>query len=143
MSFLFINKTLQLNNLKTRTAMNTKFSVFVICIETIIYLLLYNLHDCTFNVNTEYSFVSCNNFEVAVQNNLTKSWIFLREISVAGFRYSETIVFGIHSNFTYDRSSLSKVFFKIGVLKNWPAKRFLETFFTEHCCFSNNFRLLL
>ena len=28
--------------------MNAKILVFVICIETIIYLLLYNLHDCTF-----------------------------------------------------------------------------------------------
>ena len=48
MSFLFINKTLRLNNLKTRTAMNAKISVFVVCVEAIIYLLLYNLHDCTF-----------------------------------------------------------------------------------------------
>ena len=29
--------------------MNAKISVFVICIEAIIYLLLRNLHDCTFN----------------------------------------------------------------------------------------------
>ena len=29
--------------------MNVEISVFVICIEAIIYLLLYNLHDCTFN----------------------------------------------------------------------------------------------
>ena len=28
--------------------MNAKISVFVICIEVIIYLLLHNLHDCTF-----------------------------------------------------------------------------------------------
>ena len=28
--------------------MNAKVSVFVICFEAIIYLLLYNLHDCTF-----------------------------------------------------------------------------------------------
>ena len=32
--------------------MNAKISVFVICVEVIIYLLLDNLHDCTFNVNT-------------------------------------------------------------------------------------------
>ena len=43
-----MNKTLQLINLKTRTAMNAKISVSVICVEAIIYLLLYNLHDCTF-----------------------------------------------------------------------------------------------
>ena len=29
--------------------MNAKISVFVIHVEAIIYLLLYNLHDCTFN----------------------------------------------------------------------------------------------
>ena len=51
--FLLINKTLQLNNLKTRPTMNAKVSVFVICVEAIIYLLLYNLHDCTFKENTE------------------------------------------------------------------------------------------
>ena len=34
---------LQLNNLKTRTATNTKISVFI-CIEAIIYLLLYKFH---------------------------------------------------------------------------------------------------
>ena len=28
--------------------MNAKISVFAICVEAIIYLLLYNLHDCTF-----------------------------------------------------------------------------------------------
>ena len=30
--------------------MNAKISVFVICIEATIYLLLYDLHDCTFKV---------------------------------------------------------------------------------------------
>ena len=49
MSFLFVNKTSRLNNPKTRPAMNVKISVFVICVEAIIYLLLYNLHECTFN----------------------------------------------------------------------------------------------
>ena len=49
MSSLFINKTLRLNNLKTRTTMNAKISVFAIFIEAMIYLLYYNLHDCTFN----------------------------------------------------------------------------------------------
>ena len=31
--------------------MNAKISVFVICVEAIIYLLLHNLHDCTFNMS--------------------------------------------------------------------------------------------
>ena len=39
---------MRLNNLKTRSAMNAKISVFVICVEAITYLLLNNLHDCTF-----------------------------------------------------------------------------------------------
>ena len=33
--FLFINKTLRLNNLKTKTAMNAKISVFVISVVVI------------------------------------------------------------------------------------------------------------
>ena len=48
--FSYMNKTLRLNNLKTRIAMNTTISVFAICVEAIICWLLYNLHDCTFNV---------------------------------------------------------------------------------------------
>ena len=35
--------------LKTKRAMNVKVSVFVICVETIMYFSLYNLHDCTLN----------------------------------------------------------------------------------------------
>ena len=46
---------LQLNNLKTRTAMNAKISVFVICDEAIIYLLLYNSHDWTFRNAYEWT----------------------------------------------------------------------------------------
>ena len=52
MSFLFIKKTLRLNESKTKTVMNAETSVFVICVEVIIYLpfVLYNLRDyCTFN----------------------------------------------------------------------------------------------
>ena len=30
--------------------MNAKISVFVNCVEATIYLLLYNLHDCTFKL---------------------------------------------------------------------------------------------
>ena len=48
MSFLFINKFLWLSNLKIRTDMNAKISVFIICAEVIIYLVLYSLDDCTF-----------------------------------------------------------------------------------------------
>ena len=40
--------------------MNAKITVFVICVEAIMYLLLHNLHDCTFK-------------DVAVHNSLVRS----------------------------------------------------------------------
>ena len=43
-----INSILRLINLSRRTAMNAKISVFVIYVEAIIYLLLYNFLDSTF-----------------------------------------------------------------------------------------------
>ena len=52
MPFLFVNKTLWLNNLKSKTAINVKISVFVICDEAIINLLSYNLHYCTLIVRS-------------------------------------------------------------------------------------------
>ena len=78
-----------------------------------------NWGNSDFNANTEHIIFCCNNFEAAIQNNLTKFWKFFKEISVVGFHYSETIVFGIDSNFIYDRISRSWLFFKIGVLRNW------------------------
>ena len=43
-------KPLQANNLKTKKSMNEQTSVFVICVEGIMYLLLYSLIDCTFKM---------------------------------------------------------------------------------------------
>ena len=60
LSFLIINKTLRLINLKIRTATNAKTSMFVICVEVIIYLLLYNLYDCTFQISIDLNFYSNN-----------------------------------------------------------------------------------
>ena len=40
--------------------------------------------------------------EGAIQNNLSKSRRFSREISVVEFRYGGTIVLSIHNNFTHD-----------------------------------------
>ena len=37
MSFLFINKTLRLYNFKTRITVNAKFSLFFICVQSIIH----------------------------------------------------------------------------------------------------------
>ena len=48
--FAFINKTLRVNNLKAITTMNVEISVFVIYVEAFMYLLIYNLHDFTFNI---------------------------------------------------------------------------------------------
>ena len=42
--------------------MNIEISVFIICIEAIIYLLLYNLHDCTFKERTRND-ARCNNHD--------------------------------------------------------------------------------
>ena len=39
--------------------MNAKILVFVICVEAIIYLLLYNLHDCTFKTFQLYWLLLC------------------------------------------------------------------------------------
>ena len=52
LSFLFINKTLRLHNLKTRTVMNAKISVFLVCVEAIINFFVYHLHNCIFNLIT-------------------------------------------------------------------------------------------
>ena len=39
--------------------MNAKVPVFVICVEASIYLLLYNLHDCTFKeINFPWQYIS-------------------------------------------------------------------------------------
>ena len=43
-----LNKTLRVNNVTTAVAINVKIAMFVISVEVIIYLLLYNLHDYTF-----------------------------------------------------------------------------------------------
>ena len=56
--------------------------------------------------------------EVTTHNNLSKSQKFSREISV-DFDYSETIVFGIHSNFTYDSKTYDIVKLNSDNLKSY------------------------
>ena len=47
--------TLRLSNLKTRTGIKAKVSALDVCVEAIMYLLLYNWHDCIFeHVDREY-----------------------------------------------------------------------------------------
>ena len=55
LSFLFVNKTSWFSNLKTTTALNAKISEFVICAKEIIYLLLYNFHECTFKAIIKFN----------------------------------------------------------------------------------------
>ena len=62
MSFLFVNKTLRLNNWKTRTTVSAKTSVFVICAEAIIYLLLHNLHGCSLKATHEMTVCVMNDY---------------------------------------------------------------------------------
>ena len=47
--------------------------------------------------------------EAAIQNNLSKSRRFSRKISLVEFGFGGTIVFGIHSNFTYDSETYAIV----------------------------------
>ena len=48
---MYIIKNLRPDNSKTKTAMNAKILIFVICVEAIIYLLLHNLH---YNLHKKY-----------------------------------------------------------------------------------------
>ena len=51
--------------------MDAKISVFVICVEAIIYLLLYSLHDCTFKkqigskIKANTCFISTNSLRLS------------------------------------------------------------------------------
>ena len=67
---MFINKRLRLNNSKTRTAMNAKTLIFVICVEAIIYLPLRTLHDCNFKTYKNHT----QNYIVWLIFKLSLSW---------------------------------------------------------------------
>ena len=100
MSFLFINKTLRLNNLKTRTAMTEKFSVFAICVETIIYLLLYDLPDFTYN--NQYCSICRPSTSIIHQSIGLNASIFSWGIlfySRASFKKSRSVIFRLRCTF--------------------------------------------
>ena len=42
--------------------MDVKIPVFVICVEAIMYLFLYGLHDCTFNAGAKICFLGGSHF---------------------------------------------------------------------------------
>ena len=59
--------------------MNVKISVLVTCVEVIMYLLLYNLHDCTFKGATKSDFMHCSCVVIVLFNTaLCRSAIFYR-----------------------------------------------------------------
>ena len=73
--FFVNNKNFRLNNLTTRAAMNAKVLVFVICVEAIIYLLLYNLHDCAFKCCIiKYNYVLEILFRIINSNDHRMDW---------------------------------------------------------------------
>ena len=97
LSFLFINKNVRLNNLKTRTAMNAKTSIFVICVETIIYLLLYNVHDCTFN--------SCFNKDFLILMTPLCHRLFVFNQNIFAFNHFNPIYFSFNNIYLYSIKS--------------------------------------
>ena len=44
-------KSLGLNNINTKNATNSKYGGFIIYIQAIVYMLLHNLHNCTFKTS--------------------------------------------------------------------------------------------
>ena len=76
-----MNKTLQVINLKIRTAMNAKISVFVICVEAIVYLLLYNLHEYTFKKLTPTQLYSTEFCEIVKSTYFTEQLLAIASVS--------------------------------------------------------------
>ena len=70
--------------------MNAKNSVFVICVETIIYLLLHNLHDCTFNGTR-----SCAKFKGSIPSScrIMAIYVFFRLSQFLQFFFSFFFLF--------------------------------------------------
>ena len=61
--------------------MNAKILVLVICVDAITYLLLYNLHDCFFNV-LGFNFF-CNSPDVGI-SLVVNDWINYSVLSISG-----------------------------------------------------------
>ena len=92
--FSAYKQTLRLNKFKTITTMNTNFSVFVICVDAIICLLIYNLHDCTFKI------------PLKIRKKIFWYWI----LKFKGYRHEVQKVCKIQANFGnfYVKNVLSK-----------------------------------
>ena len=62
--------------------MNVKISVLVTCVEVIMYLLLYNFHDCTFKGATKSYFTHCSCVVIVLFNTaLCRSAFFTESFS--------------------------------------------------------------
>ena len=75
--------------------MNAKISVFVIWVEAIIYLLLYNLHDCAFK-NEQKGFLSSNEIKKKLTNNLS---VFLDQNGL--LRVEESLKYSLHTKLNF------------------------------------------
>ena len=73
--------------------MNVKISIYVICVKAILYLLLHNLRDCTFNLNIGL----VNKFRN--WNEIYVSWAVTPTASE--FRFSDNFPFEILYNFSW------------------------------------------
>ena len=111
--------------------MNVKISVFVICVEAIIYLSSCNLHDCTFK-NKNCCFPDQGNVGLTPTNlfkeNLSYSLIFKAYFKKIFAAAKASLVF-IKNRC---RSNRSQMFFKIGALTNFAifkGKRFCWSLF--------------
>ena len=65
--------------------MNAKISVLVICVEAIIYLLLYNLHDCTFKVFYIQIWFKC---ETQLWFFLVKNMVYIKTLFIEKIAFS-------------------------------------------------------
>ena len=122
MPFVFINETLRLNNFwLLRKAINVIILVFVICIEVVIYLSLYNLLDCTFKFqNLDWTFyVTWINLLLMKHKLKSFDWIannlIVRNLLV---NYLNLVKESIQKQLLTEQ-----MFFETGVLKNFAIFR--------------------
>ena len=106
-----------------------KISVFVICDEVIIYLLLCNLHDCTFKNRRCYYFDKMINFEDFNLDN----------ILIDEKLYENTLVYNISYKNLIGAKPLLIRFDKIdGFIRGYDGTRYLVLFGAEKCDFIYN-----
>ena len=115
--------------------MNVKTTVFVIYIEAIIYLLLYNLHDCKFNQSTWmyqfYLIEASNFFSIQYFQNKWEELVFQRAKSVKKTNVQQVIL-NVSQQF---KLSVKYVHGNMFVLVS--SSLILNSFHTLFLCFSS------